>query len=255
MANSTKTKGMARMDDERSAGRLLRGAGVTVVLLGIVLLVVHPAAPVSSNVSGFISAVVGFELASRPEEVIGILGEPGTDAHATAVRWMVRGTRLDFLFALAYPLFYVAIALVLHERGLVTRSVALGLFALAGTMAVGDIAENRELLRLCRAETAAAMIGPLARLGVYTRIKWGALYAASGAIAWCVRRDVTWWRWSALPFGAAAGLGLWSLAHLPAIEYSSWALTAAWAMTCVHAFGRSPASRSRRRDEHRLELE
>jgi len=55
---------------------VLRIAGTAVLLLSAILLVVLPSRPVHQNVPGFQNPVVGFELASTPEHLLGILGGP-----------------------------------------------------------------------------------------------------------------------------------------------------------------------------------
>ncbi len=224
------------MDAERRALRYLRATGTAILVLAAALSVVHPAAPVHTNVPGFLMPVTGFELASRPEHVVGLLGEPGSAAHANAARRMRLGTRLDLLFALAYPAFYGAIAAFLRARGRLPYPVALAVYGLALIMATGDLAENRELLRLCEATDAAAMAEPLRRLRVFALAKWYAIYGASALVGVFVRYERGWWRWSAVPFAAAAVLGGASLVYLPAIEWGTLPLFVAWVMTCVRAF-------------------
>ena len=71
---------------ERGALLVLRVAGAAILLLTIVMLAVFPAAPVERNVPGFVSPVVGFELASTAEQVFGILGHPDNPARPAAPR-------------------------------------------------------------------------------------------------------------------------------------------------------------------------
>jgi hypothetical protein len=206
------------------------------VALGVVLAVVHPWAPVHTKVPGFLTPVTGFELASRPEHVTGLLGAPGNSAHESAARRMRLGTRIDFVFALTYPAFYCALAAFLRVRGRLPYAAALSIYALAALMAAADLLENRELLCLCDATDAAAMAAPLRRLRVFALAKWYAIFAASGLVAVFVRRESGWWRWSAVPFAGAAVLGGVSVVHLPAIEWATLPLAAAWLITCVRAF-------------------
>ena len=92
---------------------MLRVAGAAVLLLSVVMLAVFPVAPGASERAGFISPVVGFELASEPEHVLGILGAPGrAPERPAAVAGMDLGNRIDFLFMIAYPALYLGIALL-----------------------------------------------------------------------------------------------------------------------------------------------
>jgi len=221
---------------ERRALRVLRVAGSAVLLLAAILLTVMPAEPVSENVPGFRNAVIGFELASRPEHVLGILGRPGTPERAEAVRRMDLGNRIDFLYMIAYPALYAGIALLLAAHGRLPRSVATLLLCLPVVMALGDALENRELLVLSGVTDPGGMTGALGRLRLFTLVKWYAIYGASGIAAPFIWGERGWWRWSAVFFGAAALLGLASIVYLPAIEHGSMALIVAWTMTYARAW-------------------
>jgi hypothetical protein len=221
---------------DRVAILVLRLAGTAVLLLSAILLVVLPSRPVHQNVPGFQNPVVGFELASTPEHVFGILGGPDDPARDETVRRMNRGNRIDFLFLLAYPAFYVGIALLLAAHGTASRGVTLAVLVLAGAMAFGDALENRELLRLAGITDPAAMLPALSRLRVFTSIKWAAIYAASALVAACIWRERGWWRWSAPFFALAAILGACSVVYLPALEIGSMVLVVAWIMTYIRAF-------------------
>jgi hypothetical protein len=221
---------------EQRALAIVRVAGSAVLVLMLVLLAVFPAAPVEENTPGFVSPVIGFELAATPEQVRGILGAPGSPARAEAVRRMDLGNRLDFLFMVAYSALYVGIALLLAAHRRLPRTAISVLLGLAVLMWLGDLLENRELLGLSHADPSPAMTASLARLRITTSLKWYALFVASGIAAAGIWREAGWWRWSALAFGAAAALGLASLIHLPAIEWASYGLGLAWIMTLVRGF-------------------
>jgi hypothetical protein len=220
---------------ERRALRWIRVTGSAVLLLFLAFQVVNPRRPVVANTPGFSDPVAGFELASTPDHVFGILGRPGSFQRGETVVRMRLGIWLDFLFLLVYPAFYVAIAMLLVARGNVPRLFAGALLVLPLAMCLGDALENRELLALADTPDASAMWPHLARLRVFTLFKWYALYAASGIIAILVWRQREWWRWSAPLFGVAALLGVASFVHLPAIEWGIAPLGLAWLMTYVWA--------------------
>ena len=229
---------------ERGALWVMRLAGSAVLVLFLVGVLVAPSAPVTANVPGFANPVVGFELASTPEQVLGILGRPGSYQRGETLVRMRLALWVDCLFMLAYPAFYVGIAQLLAARGGVPRRVAAAVGALAVLMAVGDALENRELLVLTRAVDPAAMTAPLARLRPFTLLKWYALFTASALVAPPIWRQQGWWRWSAPFFALAAVLGLVSLVHLPAIEWSMAPVAVAWTMSYVRAFRRLPPEQS-----------
>ena len=220
----------------RGAVILLRAAATATAVLGLILLWLMPATPVTANTPGFTGAVVGFELASEPGHVFGILGGPGAPERAEAVRRMDLGNRIDFLFMIAYPLLFVGIARLLAASGHLRGGLGWVALLLPVLMTLGDALENRQLLVLSQTVDAAAMAGPLAALGVFTRLKWYPIFAESALLAPFVWRETGWWRWSAPVFGLAGLLGLVSVVHLPAIETGASVLGVAWLMTFVRSW-------------------
>jgi hypothetical protein len=117
-----------------------------------------------------------------------------------------------------------------------SRSVEVGLYALAVTMVVGDWLENRELLNLTQPMGTPEIVSGLERLRVFTLVKWYAIYAASAVAAVGLWRERGWWRWSGVYLGLAALVGFSSVIHLPAIGYSSPVLSLAWIAVYVRSF-------------------
>jgi hypothetical protein len=225
----------------RVARHVIRIAGSAIVLLFVAFQVVNPRTPAVANTPGFRDPVAAFELASRPDDVLGILGRPGDPRRAAIVRGMETGLRLDFVFLIAYPTFYVGIALLLGARRVAGPAVVRAVVALALAMAVGDALENRELLGLCRTIDPAAMVPMLARLAVFTRVKWDALFVASIVVVPGLWRAGGAWRWSAPLFLLAGAIGLVSVVHPPAIEWTIAPLGIAWAIVYVRGFLRTSA--------------
>ena len=221
---------------ERQALWVLRLAGSAVLVLFLISTALAPSAPVRENTPGFSNPVIGFELASRPEHVFGILGRPGSAERGMVAVRMRLATWIDCLFLLAYPWIYVGIAFLLAAHGEMSRGLVRLVAVLAVVMAAGDALENRTLFRLMQEVDPVRMAPVLVQLRIFTLIKWYALYAASALVAVAIRRERGWWRWSALPFAAAALLGLLAVFHLPAIEWSVAALGIAWTMTYARAW-------------------
>lgn len=231
------------MNAERLGLLILRAAGAVALAAYIAMFAIGPRAAVRANVPGFSNPVVGFELASEPEQVFDLLGAPGDPERPDAVRRMDLANRIDFAFLAAYPDIYLGAGIVLLARGRVGwRTMAL-LAGLALFMFVADLLENRELLILSRLTEPPAMEAPLDRLRIFTLVKWQALFLASAVAAVAVWRDRSWWRWTAVGFAGAALIGLGSLFHLPAIEWTSPPLAAAWLGTWVHALATRPGGR------------
>jgi len=223
------------MTAERRAILIVRANGAIVLALSIMMLAVFPAAPVERNVPGFVSPVVGFELASTPEHVFGILGRPDDPRRAEAVARMNRGNLIDFVYMIAYPALYAGIALLLTARGRLAGPLAKFLLFLPAVMWLGDLLENRELLVLAGLTDGASMADPLARLRTFTFMKWHALFGASILIAFPIWQDLSWWRWCGLVFAAAGILGFGSLVHLPLLEAAAYVMALAWLGTWVYS--------------------
>ncbi|MCC6847459.1 MAG: hypothetical protein IT294_03075 [Deltaproteobacteria bacterium] len=223
------------MSDERRAILLLRVSGAAVLALSVVMLAIFPAAPVERNVPGFMSPVVGFELASTPEHVFGILGAKDDPARVAAVAGMNRGNRVDFLFMIAYPALYVGVVLLLRARGRLAGGIGRMALLLPGVMWLGDLLENRELLALAGATDPAALANGLARLRSFTIVKWYAIFAASALVAYPIWRESSRWRWAGALFGLAAAVGFASVIALPAIELAAYLLSLAWLGTWVYS--------------------
>ncbi len=221
---------------ERRALTIIRAAGTAMVVLTAVFLAILPSKPVHENLPGFGNPLVGFELASTPEQVFGILGRPGEPARAEAVRRTDLGNRIDFLFMIAYPAMFAGIALLFAAHGALAPRLRAVVLALAVVMALGDALENRELLTLSGTADAAAMLPALARLQVFTRVKWYAIYAACALLAGGAWHERGVWRWTAPFFAVAAVLGALSVAYLPAIETGMYALTIAWLIAYVRGW-------------------
>jgi len=223
------------MRDERRAMTILRVSGAAVLVLSVVMLLIFPATAVEQNVPGFVSPVIGFELASTPEHVLGILGHSDNPARPAAVAGMNRGNRIDFLFMIAYPALYVGIVLLLRARGRLPGTFGTFLLCLPVVMWLGDLLENRELLGLADLTDPAAMTAGLTRLRPFTTMKWHALFGTSLLIAYPIWQDPSWWRWTGAIFGVAALVGFASIVALPAIEVAAYLLSLAWLGTWVYS--------------------
>jgi hypothetical protein len=210
-------------------------AGGVVFALFVVLMAIGPNAPVTANPPGFASPVAGIELAGTPAEVWGILGTPDAPARPGVVHRMRLSLAVDMLFLVAYPTLAVGIARLLAARGRLASGAVAAVTVLAVAMAVGDAVENRQIWVLTGLTDPVAMAAPLARLRVFTMLKWDALFAASAILAWGVRREPGWWRWSAPVFAGAAALGLLGNVHRPAIEWAMALVGVAWAMSWIQA--------------------
>jgi hypothetical protein len=230
-----------RVDESmaRRATSILRLAGGAMVVLSVALLIVLPAAPARRNLPGLQSPIIGFELARTPDDVAGLLGEPGTPERAEYAARMDRGNRLDFAFMIAYAAFHAAIALRLAARGRLPRPVLVVLLVLAADMLLFDALENRELLLLSTAAPSPDMDAALARLHVFTLLKWYAIFGSAGLLAPFLWREPDWWRFAAPLFALAALLGVVGLGHPPSIEWGAYAIALAWLLTWIHALRRA----------------
>lgn len=224
---------------ERAAVWILRIAGTAMLVLSVVVLALFPTDAARRNLPGIQSPIIGFELATTPEQVADLLGDPGTPERAERAARMDRGNRFDFLFLLAYAALHAGIALRLAAAGGLPRGVLVVLLFLATTMALFDALENRELLILSHAAPSPEMTAALARLRVFTLVKWYAIFGSAAVLAPFLRRWPDWWRFAAPPFALAALLGAIGLVWPPGIEYGAYVIALAWLLTWVHALRRA----------------
>jgi len=223
----------------RQPTAMLRIAGLVMIILSVVLLAVFPTAPARRNLPGIQSPIIGFELARTREDVAGLLGDPGTPERAAYAAHMDRGNYLDFAFMVAYAVFHAAIALRLAARGRLSRSLLVVLLVLAADMLVFDALENRELLILSAAEPSPLMDDALARLRVFTLLKWYAIFGSAALLAPVLWREQDSSRMAAPLFALAALCGVVGLLHPPGIEWGAYAIALAWLVTWIHALRRA----------------
>jgi hypothetical protein len=223
----------------RRATSILRLAGAAMIALTAVMLAVFPAQPARRNLPGLQSPVIGFELARTPDDVAGILGDPGTPERADYAARMDRGNRLDFGFMLAYAAFHAAIALRLAARGRLPQGALVVLLVLAADMLLFDALENRQLLFLSTAAPSPDVDASLVRLHVFTLLKWYAIFGSAGVLTPFLWREPDWWRWSSPFFALAAIFGAVGLVDPPGIEWGGYAIAVAWLLTWVHALRRA----------------
>jgi len=214
---------------------MLRVSGLVMTVLSVVLLVVLPATPARRNLPGIQSPIIGFELARTQEDVAGLLGDPGTPERADYAARMDRGNWIDFAFMVAYATFHAAIALRLAAYGRLPRSLLVVLLVLAADMLVFDALENRELLLLSQAGPSPLMDASLARLRVFTLLKWYAIFGSAALLAPILWREPDWWRFASPLFALAALCGVVGLVHPPGIEWGAYAVALAWLVTWIHA--------------------
>lgn len=239
----------------RQAAFAVAITGVATLVTAMLLVVIPGAAPspaTTGHPAGFTNTILWFELAKDADEVFANLG-PSDDPTGQERREVLDGiNRWDFGFMVAYSTFHGALFVLIWtlNRGRRFWSgrwyVIEGLF-FAGVMLVGDVFENIQLLRLTGyADASDVTAGVVHQLNVWTRVKWGAIFAASALLA--VGYAVYFLRPSAKPFSraglitailflAAAGLGFPSLAveslrHW--VEHASICLLPAWVLALGH---------------------
>jgi hypothetical protein len=222
----------------RRATWILRISGAVMLAFSAVALSTFPATPVRRNLPGIQSPIIGFELARTPEQVADLLGDPGTAERAEYAARMDRGNRGDFLFMLAYAAFHAAIALRLAALGRLPRAGLIVLLVLAADMVVFDGFENLELLFLSKAAPSPEMHASLARLHIFTLLKWYAIFVSAALLVPFLWREPDWLRWSGPLFGLAAVFGFVGLVHPPGIEWGAYVIALAWLVTWVHSLRR-----------------
>ncbi len=167
--------------------------GVATVITAAVMFVVPGAVPTpatSGHASKFTNSILWFELAKDADEVFAVLG-PSSDPNGINRREIVDAVnRWDFGFMVAYSSFFGALAIFVwtlnRGRRFWNGFGVVGVGAILATiMLVGDVFENSQLLRLTGFETASDIPAEIMReLNIWTRVKWGAIFAESALLAW-----------------------------------------------------------------------
>jgi hypothetical protein len=146
------------------------GLGAVVMTLVLSAIGPRPNAPLPA---GYVTPVLAFEFAETEADVVALfapIGQPEGDAVRAA---MDRVNRLDFLYMALYGGCLAAFALT--SARLTGRRIYMAAAALALAIVVADALENVQLLAITR-DLGTADVGPaLARLRLFTWLKWGGL--------------------------------------------------------------------------------
>lgn len=147
--------------------------GIGVILVTLVFNLVGPR-PSNPLPNGHITPVLAFELATSEAELAQIFG--AADAPDSAVvQAMDRVNRLDYVYISLYGLMLFLLALV---AGWLTGSrIAYVAAALAFAVMMADILENLQLLAITAQWGQGTVSDELARLHLWTWLKWAGLAA------------------------------------------------------------------------------
>jgi len=160
-----------------------------VLIIAIILTVIGQGAAIDpdSNPHQIDHAMIWFEFLSSPEELPLVLGTPGSPDDLRAD--LNLANYVDFAFLLAYPGFHITLFLFFLSIPNLRKLKWLNYFGilLAAIMLVGDLVENIQLLILADPEIileADGTYNTIWVLFVSTRIKWWAIFIASGILSW-----------------------------------------------------------------------
>lgn len=146
--------------------------GLGAVIMTLVLSAVGPR-PAAALPAGFITPVLAFEFAETGDEVTALFAPVGQPAGDTVRAAMDRVNRLDFIYIALYGGCLLAFSLVCF------RHTGQRVYLLAAALAVGimaaDVLENVQLLGITRQLGAQPIDALLARLRLFTWLKWGGL--------------------------------------------------------------------------------
>ena len=146
------------------------GLGAVIMTLLLSAVGPRPAAPLPS---GFITPVLAFEFAETDDEVVALFAPVGQPDGDTVRAAMDRVNRLDFLYIALYGGCLLAFALTCFR--LTRQRVYLLAAALAVAIMAADVLENMQLLAITRDLGVRPIDALLARLRLFTWLKWGGL--------------------------------------------------------------------------------
>jgi hypothetical protein len=216
---------------------------VTIVTALIVLLVPGaipgPAEP--DHPAGFTDTLLWFELAKDADEVFANLGPADDPVGMERREKLDRVNRLDFAFLIAYSSFNGALVILvwaLNRGNAFGKSLAaVGAGSIfAALMLVGDVLENIQLLRLTGyADPREVPVGVVRELNVWTRVKWGAIFANTALLGAGFGLAFSEKKRLAIPvvlvMGAAAAIGFLSIgadAYRNYLELAALLLVPIW---------------------------
>lgn len=230
--------------------------GLATIVMAIVLTVVPGTMPSPATLdhpAKFTNTILWFELVNDVDEVFAVLGPFDDSVGVERREKLDRVNQLDFGFMVAYSAFNGALVILVWSLNRGRRfwnglSLVGAGAILAALMLVGDVIENLQLLQLTGYDTANDISADVMRqLNVWTRVKWGALFAESVLLAWgyavyFLRTTESRGQWSglivALCFAAAAVVGFPSLMVDSIrywLEFASLCLFPAWLISLFHA--------------------
>lgn len=146
--------------------------GLGVVVMTLLLTLIGPR-PVTPLPDGFITPVLAFEFAETANEVNRIFAPIGSPAGEVTRQRMVLVNRLDFIYMFLYAGLMFTFALTaarLSGRRLYYFAAVVTIVVLAA-----DILENNQLLSITGRLETGDFNAQLARLHVFTWLKWGGL--------------------------------------------------------------------------------
>lgn len=146
--------------------------GLGAVVMTLVLSAVGPR-PTAPLPAGFITPVLAFEFAETEDEVAALLTPVDQPAGDTVRAAMDRVNRLDFLYIALYGGCLLAFSLTCAR--LSGQRLYYALAALAVAIMAADMLENAQLLAITRDLGARPIEALLARLRLFTWLKWGGL--------------------------------------------------------------------------------
>ncbi len=146
------------------------GLGAVIMTLALSLVGPRPTAPLPA---GFITPVLAFEFAETEADVAGLFAPVGQPAGDAVRADMDRVNRLDFIYIVLYGGCLVAFSWVCFR--LTGQRIYLLTATLAVAIMAADVLENVQLLAITRDLGAQPIDALLARLRLFTWLKWGGL--------------------------------------------------------------------------------
>jgi hypothetical protein len=80
------------------------------------------------------------------------------------------------------------------------------------------------------------MTASLARLRIFTLVKWFAIFGFAALVSPDLWRERDWWRWAAPVFALAALVGFAWVVYPPGLEYGGYLVALAWLLTYIRSF-------------------
>jgi hypothetical protein len=147
-------------------------SGVFVLLLILLMMFLAPSKPVASIHSNLYSTIIGLELSHSEEDILGIVGKPGSVEFEKVVVRYLQSIDLDYSFIFFYSLFFLCIFEASYRMNETSKWVRVVFYGLIICVIALDILENLFLSEILNSLFTSVVSNKFQELFTYSYFKW-----------------------------------------------------------------------------------